>query len=160
MKLDLFSCQRNKNYCKTANFHVLVILTNLTNEKNLLKLQLVKVSSQNCQKRNWAMKAEILIKSGDGNTWTPLVPVDRIKRCVDSPLHLFLYHILFNNKHNILHYITNLPCIEQMTDYSNLNKSQFQCLVQTKEAPYRIIVNNNHQRWINYTVGLVFLYLN
>ena len=37
-------------YCETANFHVLVILTNFTNEKNSIKLQLVKVSSQNCQK--------------------------------------------------------------------------------------------------------------
>ena len=37
-------------YCKTANFHVLVILTNSTNEKNSLKLQLVKVSSINYQK--------------------------------------------------------------------------------------------------------------
>ena len=42
------------SYCRTANFHVLVILTNLTNEKNSLKLQLVKVSSQNCQKQNLA----------------------------------------------------------------------------------------------------------
>ena len=47
------------NYCRTANFHVLVILTNLTNEKNSLKLQLVNVSSQNCQKRNRAIIGEI-----------------------------------------------------------------------------------------------------
>ena len=26
-----------QEYCRTANFHVLVILTNLTNEKNSLK---------------------------------------------------------------------------------------------------------------------------
>ena len=49
-------------YCRTANFHVLVILTNLTNEENSLKLQLVKVSSQNYQKRNWVIIDEIVIK--------------------------------------------------------------------------------------------------
>ena len=54
---------------KCKKLILMVILTNLTNEKNLLKLQLVKISSQNCQKRNWAIIAEILIKSGDGNTW-------------------------------------------------------------------------------------------
>ena len=83
-------------YCRTANFHVLVILTNLTNEKNSLKLQLVKVSSQNCQKRNFAIIDEILIKSGDTNrpTWTFIA-------CRHHNTVLFSYHILFNNKHNI-----------------------------------------------------------
>ena len=85
------------NYCRTANFHVLVILTNLTNDKNSLKLQLVKVSSQNCQKRNWAIIDEILIKSGDTNTWT----------FIACRQHNTYSHILFNNKQNIA--LHNIP---------------------------------------------------
>ena len=105
MKLSLFSCQRNK-FPRAGNFAEITI-------RECFKPKL--------SKRNRVIKAEILIKSGDGNTWTPLLPVDSIKHCVDSLLHLFLYHVLFNNKHNILHYITNLPCIEQLTDYSNFD---------------------------------------
>ena len=59
-----YSVFKEVNYCRTANFHVLVILTN---EKNSIKLQLLKVSSQNCQKQNWAIIDEIWIKSGDTN---------------------------------------------------------------------------------------------
>ena len=80
----------------TANFHVLVILTNLANEKNLLKLQLVKVSSQNCQKRNWVIIDEILIKSGDTNTWTFIA-----YRKYNIGSHIIFYLII-----NILHNIT------------------------------------------------------
>ena len=66
----IYFCTRkflSTRYCRTANFHVLVILTNLTNEKKSLKLQLVKVSSQ------------ILIKSGDTRS---LLPVDNITTLV------------------------------------------------------------------------------
>ena len=39
--LNLYNSRKLENeirkYCRTANFHVLVILTNLTNEKNSLK---------------------------------------------------------------------------------------------------------------------------
>ena len=105
------------------------------------------MSSQKCQKRNWAILDEILIKSGDTNAWT-------FTACRQQ--NTFSYHILFNNKHNILHYITNLPYVE-LTAYSNLSKSQFQCSVQTKEAAYRITVNNNNQqRRIDYTVLLLY----
>ena len=38
-----------------------------------------------------------------------------------------------------------------------LSKSQFQCLVQTKEAAYGIFVINNHQRRTNCTVVLLHL---
>ena len=55
----------------------------------------------------------------------PLLPVDK--------KHLFSYQVLFSKKQNMLHYITNLRNIEQLTDteqltdYSNLSKVQFQC---------------------------------
>ena len=55
-----------------------------------------------------------------------------------------------------MHYITNLPYIEQLTDYSNLGSITVQTKEAIKEAAY-IIVYNNHQRRINYKVVLLYL---
>ena len=78
----------NTKYCRTTNFHLLVIFTNSSNEKKSLKLQLLKISSQNCQKRNWAIIDEIMLKSCDTDTWTFI-----ICRKYNS-----YSHIRFNNK--------------------------------------------------------------